>query len=102
VTGVDEWQYTSYCCVDTYFGKESGHGAYFHPPTLMEPASGGLKELKYPLWNPRDYFLCILSIRIDETVWESLALINSFEERMEEYVRESDRVNYLRDADIIL
>ncbi|KAH8702860.1 hypothetical protein GQ44DRAFT_631161, partial [Phaeosphaeriaceae sp. PMI808] len=85
ITGVDEWHYTSYCCVDTYFGSEPEHRAYLEPPAPIEPASGGLQELEHPLWNPREFFLCILAIRIEQAVTESQALIDSFEERMNAY-----------------
>jgi len=90
ITGVDEWHYTSYCCVDTYFGSEPDHQAYLEPPAPIEPASGGLRELERPLWNPREFFLCIWSFRIEQAVTESQALIDSFEERMNAYVSEPD------------
>lgn len=90
VTGVDEWRYTSYCCVDTYFGSEPDHQAYLEPPAPIEPASGGLLELERPLWNPREFFLSILSFRIEQAVTESQALLDSFEERMNSYVSEPE------------
>lgn len=86
VTGVDEWRYTSYCCVDTYFGSEPRHLAYLEPPVRIEPAAGGRLGLELPKWNPREYFLVILSFRIEQAVTESQALIDSFEDRMNSYV----------------
>jgi hypothetical protein len=84
--GVDECLYTSYCIVDTYYGSESGYREYLKPPTYVEPATGGLRILRYPHWNPREYFLCVLSIRLEQIVKESQALLDLFEERMNAYV----------------
>jgi hypothetical protein len=94
VTGVDEWRYTSYCCVDTYFGSEPDHQAYLEMPAPIEPAAGGLRALERPLWNPREFFLDILSFRIEQAVTESQALVDSFEERMNAYVSEPTTVSY--------
>jgi len=86
IHGIDEWRYTSYCCVDTYFGSEADHREYLNAPAPMEPATGGLKELNHPIWNPREFFLCVLSFRIEQAVTQSQALIDSFEQRMNAYV----------------
>lgn len=99
VTGVDEWRYTSYCCVDTYFRSEPRHAEYLEPPTRIEPAAGGLLSLEYPKWNPREFFLIILSFRIEQAVSESQALIDSFEGRMNAYVSErSFRITHAGDG----
>lgn len=86
ITGVDECMYTSYCLVDTYHGSEKKHSAYLNPPTFIEPSTGGEKDLEYPIWNPRELFLCVLSIRLQQVIGESQALIDAFEERMDAYV----------------
>jgi hypothetical protein len=86
VNGVDEWRYTSYCCIDTYFGSEPRYKEYLKPPVLIEPAVGGSKELQYTLWNPRVYFLCVLSNRLEQAVSEAQSLVNCFEARMNSYV----------------
>jgi hypothetical protein len=87
IIGVDECVYTSYCLVDTYYpDSEPDHRKYLEPPHILEPAAGGHKDLRFPLWNPREFFLCILSIRLEQLVQESQALLNEFEERMNAYV----------------
>jgi hypothetical protein len=86
VTGVDEWLWTSYCCVDTYYGCEPGRRAYLEDEHPVEPASGGSASLDFPIWNPREYFLLVLSRRISQTTREWGALIEAFEERMINYV----------------
>jgi hypothetical protein len=71
VTGVDEWLWSSYCCADTYFGTEPGKHTYLEGKEPSEPATGGSKPLMYPMWNPREFFLCVLSRRVMQAVGES-------------------------------
>lgn len=86
VTGVDEWFWTLYCCVDTYFGSEPEYRTYLDGQYGSDPATGGFLWLKFPRWNPREYFLVVLSRRMMQATREWRALIDAFEERMEEYV----------------
>jgi hypothetical protein len=86
VTGVDEWLWTSYCCVDTYYGSEPDRRAYLEDVHPVEPASGGGASLDFPLWNPREYYLVVLSRRVSQATREWGALIETFEERMITYV----------------
>ncbi|OCK86435.1 hypothetical protein K432DRAFT_284700 [Lepidopterella palustris CBS 459.81] len=85
VTGVDEWFWTLYCCVDTYFGSEPEYRTYLDGQYGSDPATGGFLWLKFPRWNPREYFLVVLSRRMMQATREWRALIDAFEERMEEY-----------------
>jgi hypothetical protein len=89
ITGVDECLYTSYCLVDTYHQSEPDHKVYLEAPTFIEPATGGFTHLRYPLWNPREFFLCVLSIRLEQVIGESQILLDAFEERMNAYVSRS-------------
>jgi len=86
VTGVDEWLWTSYCCVDTYYGCEPDRRAYLEDAHPAEPASGGSASLDFPIWNPREYYLVVLSRRISQATREWVSLIEAFEERMITYV----------------
>lgn len=86
--------YTSYCFVDTYHGSEDKHSAYLDPPILIEPASGGEKDLRFPVWNPRELFLSILNIRLQQVVGESQALLDAFEDRMDSYVSVCKHLEY--------
>src|SRR5579871_4683762 len=69
VTGVDEWLWTTYCCVDAYFGCETGRKEYLDDPP-MEPATLGSSTLFFPKWNPREFFLLVLSQRITHATKE--------------------------------
>ncbi|EKG16111.1 hypothetical protein MPH_06677 [Macrophomina phaseolina MS6] len=97
VTGVDEWVWTGYCFVDSYFGKEEDYEDYFkttpNDPYGRDPATGGTRWLRYPLWNPREYFLWVLAARVTQATQEWTLLINTFEERMDNYQEERESTN---------
>ena len=86
VIGVDEWLWTGYCCVDTYYGCEPDRRAYLENVNPAEPASGGSASLDFPIWNPREYYLVVLCRRISQATREWGALLEAFEERMITYV----------------
>lgn len=80
VTGIDEWFWTAYCCVDTYFGSE-GKVQYYHDEHLDAP-SGGERFARYPIWNPRGYFLDILSRRFRQATKEWTIVVRALEDRL--------------------
>ena len=86
VAGADEWFWTAYCCVDTYFGSEPDSRTYLDGQYGVDPATGGSLWLKHPIWNPREYFLYVLVRRTIQATREWRALIDAFEERMVAYV----------------
>lgn len=73
VTGVDDWFWTAYCFVDIYF-KEDEHSekvtTLSSPVNPMDPNSCGKYALDRPTWNPRHYFLSILSCRMEQAKQE--------------------------------
>ncbi|KAI9878373.1 MAG: hypothetical protein M1830_001078 [Pleopsidium flavum] len=80
IVGVDEWYWTAYCCVDTYFGSEE-------PPTYyleegFDAPTGAGRHMRDPVWNPREYFLLVLSRRISQVVMEWSNVTSSLEERL--------------------
>ena len=87
IVGVDEWLWSAYCCVDSFYTSEVNHRSYFEnlPPT--EPCSGGGTWLRWPTWNPRQFFLYVLLRRLRQATREWKALIDAFERRMAVYVR---------------
>jgi hypothetical protein len=78
VTGVDEWQWTAYFCVDTYFGAEESWEEYPSGNYGYDGPSGGWIWQKYPYWNPREYFLAVLMRRISQATTEWGVLIGTF------------------------
>ncbi|KAL9079867.1 MAG: hypothetical protein Q9157_001269 [Trypethelium eluteriae] len=90
--GIDEWVWTVYCCVDTYFGTEPDHRTYhdgFEDDLGMsygvDAPSGGSRELRFPTWNPREYFLMVLARRMMQATREWTNLVHVFEERLIHY-----------------
>lgn len=70
--------------MDNFYGKET-----YRKDCLdykLDPASGGSLWLNEPVWNPRQYFLAILSRRMKQAMWEWTALVNCFIDRLDYYV----------------
>jgi hypothetical protein len=88
--GTDEWFWTELFLVDTYFGSEENHRNYFTGCVEgdgFDPPSGGRFRMTTPQFDPRLYFLLKLQFRLEQVVTEYSALIETFNKRMEEYVR---------------
>lgn len=85
VTGVDEWFWTAYCCVDCFFGSGKEIDYYFK--RWLDPLTGGEKDIRYPYWNPREYFLLILSRRMHQITIEWCNLIDALEDQLQHHVR---------------
>ena len=86
VTGIDEWFWTAYCCTETHFGSEASVQTY-HEYGLDAP-TGGEKSNVYPTWNPREYFLLILSCRIKQITKEWSNILDALEERLQYHVKQ--------------
>jgi hypothetical protein len=84
VTGVDEWHWTAYCCVETFFGSEGNPEWYVNE---FDGPSGGGKPEFFPIWNPREYFLLVYSRRLKQATKEWINVISKLESRLDEYVR---------------
>jgi hypothetical protein len=88
--GADEWFWTELCLVDTYFGSEEKHKTYFtrcQEGSGLDPPSGGRFQMIDSPFDPREYFLLKLQFRTEQTVTEYSALVETFNKRMDEYVR---------------
>lgn len=86
ITGIDDWVWTSYCLVETYHGGEPSNKEYLNSAYPTEPATAGSKHLEYPIWNPREFFLCVLKRRIAQAVGEYRVLNDELIDRMNDYV----------------
>lgn len=84
VVGVDEWVWTAYCCTETYFGSEESVD-FYHERGLDAPL-GGARPTHYPVWNPREYFLLVLTSRMNQIMKEWGNLVNALEERLQYHV----------------
>ncbi len=85
VAGIDEWYWTAYCCVDRYFGSEETIQFYLDQ-NLDAPIGGAGRPTEFPVWNPREYFLMVLSRRIRQVTREWSNVVLTLEERLESHV----------------
>lgn len=71
--GVDDFFWTAYFCEDAYF--RTSNPILEHLQDMGDGPSGGARMSKFPLWDPRYYFLSVLVIRVDQIVmeWEVIA-----------------------------
>jgi hypothetical protein len=86
VTGVDDFFWTSYCFVDTYYGSERMKSTYLSAldGVGIDPAS--CRTLVFPYWNPREYLLAVFATRMRQATMEWRNLIRNFDRRMKYYV----------------
>jgi hypothetical protein len=84
LSGVDEWHWTAYCCVDTFFGSEKDP-AWYVSRQFDGPPGGGRVEF-LPIWNPREYFLFVCARRLNQATKEWTNVILKLESRLDEYV----------------
>jgi hypothetical protein len=79
VAGFDEWVWAAYCFVDTYFdaneeARESVQA--YHDDSLddegmrADPLTFGVINADQSIQNPREYFLMVFSIRINQVKCE--------------------------------
>ncbi|KAL9113441.1 MAG: hypothetical protein Q9227_002482 [Pyrenula ochraceoflavens] len=64
LVGVDEYFWTVYCSVDTFFGSEQDPSWYAHEG--QDAPSGAGLPASLPIWTPRGYFLFVLSRRVNQ------------------------------------
>jgi len=85
ITGVDEWFRTADCCTDIHFGSEETV-LYYYEYDLDAP-TGGEKSTNYPIWNPREYFLLVLSCRVRQITKEWSNIMDALEDRLQYHVK---------------
>ncbi|MCJ1483151.1 hypothetical protein MMC06_003317 [Schaereria dolodes] len=84
VTGFDEWFWTAYCCTDTYFGSEKNiHFYHDGGPSGYDAPGGGDRPNHDPIWNPREYFLNVLSRRFRQITKEWSIVVYTIEDRLQ-------------------
>ncbi|KAF2472112.1 uncharacterized protein BDR25DRAFT_221124, partial [Lindgomyces ingoldianus] len=93
--GPDEDFWTEYCFVDTYFGSEEKLHEYFsncNPGEGFDPPLGGVGKMDTPCYDPREYYLKKLERRVRQVTRESTSLVDTFDERIEDYEKEIAKV----------
>ena len=87
--GPDEWFWTEYFLVDTYFGSEQKLQEYLtncQPGDGSDPPLGGRGTMENPCFDPREYWLLKVDLRVLQVTAEYTALVETYDKRMEEYV----------------
>ena len=85
IVGIDEWFWTAYCCTETHFSSEES--IQFYKERGLDAPTGGAKPTHYPVWNPRDYWLLLLSLRLRQTTKEWANVVNTLDKRLQYHVR---------------
>lgn len=84
ILGVDDFFWTAYFCGDSYFtGRNPVHG---HLDDKTDGPAGGLRQCNRPIWDPRYYFLVVLSTRINQVTMEWTALVQFMEIYLDPHV----------------
>ncbi|SLM40775.1 hypothetical protein LPUS_11624 [Lasallia pustulata] len=79
IIGVDEWYWTAYCLADTYFGSEETIQSY----NDRQLDGFTTQSREFPVWNPRQYALLVMSRRMKQVAKEWTNVINTLETRLE-------------------
>ena len=92
VTGIDNWVWAAYGIVDTYFGSKESVRHYHKengPSAQVDPLAAGqvpaIPSLSL-IWTPREYFLAIVAIRMNEALRAWRETINVVEDIVKQYV----------------
>jgi hypothetical protein len=65
ITGTSNRYWNAYCFIDTFFGSELSAEQYC--AQQQDGPSGGARPENQPCWDPREYFLLVLSQRFRQT-----------------------------------
>ncbi|KAI8276816.1 hypothetical protein K4K60_007451 [Colletotrichum sp. SAR11_57] len=102
ITGYDQWRWTAIMFIDTWFN--TGEGAIdkveryqfdLDDGMLLDPLGGGQDDAEKPIWEPRAYFLRVMSLRLGHLAdeWELIrsnleqGVINMAQRKQELFVR---------------
>jgi hypothetical protein len=83
LVGIDEWVWTLYCLVETHFSESGPEDVehYIRPGGDWDAPSGEGANYSRPVWNPREYFLLVLSRRLRQVRFEWANLVQTLETR---------------------
>lgn len=84
VTGTGDWHWNAYCFIDTFFGSEQSAEEYC--AQQLDGPSGGARHENHPCWDPRKYFLLVLSQRFRQTSREWGNFFTVLMDRLDAYV----------------
>jgi hypothetical protein len=92
VTGFDDHEWSAYAAVDNFFDffDTSESVKYYHEdiqgPYRPDPIAAGRFDANKPLLKPREYFLMVAEIRIQDITKEWHLIVRILKKAVEEYV----------------
>ena len=88
ITGIDDSIWTAYGFVDTFCRPEESVEGY-HQLTgdcgRPDPLAAGHIDANLPIWTPRQYFLKVFEIRINQVLGEWNLIVDMMENEVERY-----------------
>jgi hypothetical protein len=89
VTGIDHYVWSAYAAVDDFF-DDSESVKYYHEDIYdsyrPDPIAAGHLDVNMSLLTPREYFLKIFELRIQEVTKEWRRIVPRLKKDIEEYV----------------
>lgn len=82
--GVDDFFWTAYFCEDAYFRASNPTAEYLQDE--VDGPSSGLRMSRFPIWDPRYYFLSILVIRLSQITMEWAVLVEIIAGQLDKHV----------------
>jgi hypothetical protein len=88
ICGSDNWRWAGYAFIDTSFESEDlGDGIFSYEDVHEDPiASNSELHADLPIWDPREYFLTILEIRVTQVRKELEYLVRAVERSVKQNV----------------
>ena len=95
LAGSDDWRWVAYCFVDTYFDalEEARESVLsYHEDSLSngmraDPLTFGVASADDPIQKPREYFLMVFRIRIDQVKREWQQVVAKVQQSVREYAQ---------------
>jgi hypothetical protein len=86
LVGIDEWVWTLYCLVETHFSETEPEDVKSNIGIDQDAPSGEGANYSSPIWNPREYFLLVLSRRLRQVRFEWANIVQTLETRFKRLV----------------
>jgi len=89
VAGIDCSAWIAYGLVDTYFESDESVDRYHQWKGCQgraDPLADGQIDANNPIWTPREYFLKVFEIRINQVRKEWRRIIDKVEDEVKQYV----------------
>jgi len=95
VAGLDEWRWVGYCFIDTYFDAEDDKEtvqSYYKDSLADEgmstdPFTFGIADADKPIQEPKEYFLMVFRVRIDQVKREWQQVVAKVQQSVRDYVQ---------------